>query len=160
MSARAGSRPAGRAAPARLVLGAAVLALAAAVALPVPSADARRARKTRPAKAGAAVPSQVTLPLTTPSVDAPRGAVAPAQVQARRVAPAAAPVAPVKAGGREAVQRESHIEFDERLVQGQTAAGAIYLFSRGESEFRSMVRLPPSFRERTVRQILPPAQKP
>ena len=55
------------------------------------------------------------------------------------------------------VQRESHIEFDERLVQGQTAAGAIYLFQRGESEFRSMVRLPDSFRERTVRPVLPPS---
>lgn len=63
------------------------------------------------------------------------------------------PVAPA-AGGREVVQRESRIEFDERLVQGQTAAGAIYLFQRGESEFRSMVKLPESFRERTVRGLL------
>ena len=56
---------------------------------------------------------------------------------------------------RDVVQRESHIEFDERLVQGQTAAGAIYLFQRGESEFRSMVKLPESFRDRTVQPLLP-----
>src|SRR5579883_319233 len=55
------------------------------------------------------------------------------------------------AGARETVQRESHIEFDERLVQGQTAAGAIYLFQRGEAEFNTMVKLPDSFRERTLR---------
>ena len=59
---------------------------------------------------------------------------------------------------RATVQRESHIEFDDRLVQGQTAAGAIYLFQRGESEFRSMIKLPESFRDRTVRQLLPPAK--
>jgi hypothetical protein len=57
--------------------------------------------------------------------------------------------------GRSVVQRESHIEFDERLVQGQSAAGAIYLFQRGQSEFRSMVKPPDNFRERTVRPILP-----
>ena len=63
--------------------------------------------------------------------------------------------APAPAPAREVVQRESHIEFDERLVQGQTAAGAIYLFQRGESEFKSMVKLPESFRDRTVRPLLP-----
>jgi hypothetical protein len=62
--------------------------------------------------------------------------------------------APKSVGGREAVQRESKIEFDERLVQGQTASGAIYLFQRGESEFNSMVRLPASFRARTVETVL------
>ena len=61
---------------------------------------------------------------------------------------------PPPATPKEAAQRESRIEFDERLVQGQTAAGAIYLFQRGESEFRSMVKLPESFRDRTVDPVL------
>jgi hypothetical protein len=53
------------------------------------------------------------------------------------------------------VQRESKIEFDERLVQGQTAAGAVYLFQRGEGELRSMIRVPESFRDRTLRSVYP-----
>jgi hypothetical protein len=56
-------------------------------------------------------------------------------------------------------QRESRIEFDERLVQGQTAAGAVYLFSRGEPEFHSMVKIPDSFRQNTVRTIYPERAK-
>jgi hypothetical protein len=53
------------------------------------------------------------------------------------------------------VERESRIEFDARLVQGQTAAGAIYLFQRGGSEINSMVRVPSSFHEQTIRGVLP-----
>jgi hypothetical protein len=48
------------------------------------------------------------------------------------------------------VEHESHIEFDERLVHGQTAAGAIYLFQRAPSEFKSVVQPPESFRARTT----------
>ena len=87
---------------------------------------------------------------------APASKTAPAKAEADR----AATPAPASGGGaRETVQRESRIEFDERLVQGQTAAGAIYLFQRGESEFRSMIKLPESFRDRTVRQLLPPSSR-
>jgi hypothetical protein len=71
--------------------------------------------------------------------------------------------APVKSGARAATaERESRIEFDERLVQGQTASGAIYLFQRGESEFLSMVRVPSTFRERTMQKVYAsgPQQKP
>ena len=88
---------------------------------------------------------------------APAAKTAPAKAEA---ADRAAAPAPASAGSaRETVQRESRIEFDERLVQGQTAAGAIYLFQRGESEFRSMIKLPESFRDRTVRQLLPPSSR-
>ncbi len=51
---------------------------------------------------------------------------------------------------REVVKRESKIEFDERVVQGQRAQGAVYLFQRAETEFRSLVRTPGSFRARTI----------
>jgi hypothetical protein len=64
-----------------------------------------------------------------------------------------------KSSAREVVQRESRIEFDERLVQGQTASGAVYLFQRGEAEFHSMVNVPTAFRDRTVRQLYPSPQK-
>lgn len=95
------------------------------------------------------------LPLAVAAVLALTPAVAAAKKKgdeaAKKTEAAPAPAAPA----REVVHRESHIEFDERLVQGQTAAGAIYLFQRGGSEFRSMVKLPESFRDRTVRPILP-----
>ncbi len=75
-------------------------------------------------------------------------------------APVAPSVTPAHASKTEAakndqnvVQRESKIEFDERLVQGQTASGAIYLFERGASEFLSMVHIPSSFREKTLAKI-------
>lgn len=64
------------------------------------------------------------------------------------------------ASPRDVVQRESRIEFDERMVQGQTAAGAIYLFQRGEAEFRSMIEVPSSFRERTVNTVFPDSPRP
>jgi len=56
---------------------------------------------------------------------------------------------------REVVERESHIEFDERAVRGQTAAGAIYLFQRAPSEFKTIVQVPESFRARTVELLAP-----
>jgi hypothetical protein len=70
------------------------------------------------------------------------------------VKPGAAPVdaraldhrAPV----RESVRQESRIEFDERMLRGQSAAGVIYLFQRTPSDWRSIVDIPDSFRPRTV----------
>jgi hypothetical protein len=52
--------------------------------------------------------------------------------------------------GHDVVERESQIEFDERMVKGQTAAGAIYLFQRSPSEFKSIVKVPDTFRPRTT----------
>jgi hypothetical protein len=54
---------------------------------------------------------------------------------------------------KEAIKRESKIEFDERVVQGQRAQGAVYLFQRAESKFGSLVRTPNSFRDRTVKSV-------
>jgi hypothetical protein len=58
---------------------------------------------------------------------------------------------------RETVRQESRIEFDERMLRGQSASGAIYLFQRSPSEFKSIVQVPDTFRPRTV-QILSPGQ--
>ena len=88
-----------------------------------------------------------------PALPAARG-----EVGGRREAEPVAPVVSARQSAKEIVQRESHIEFDERLVQGQTAAGAIYLFQRGESEFKSLIQLPETFRERTVVPLLPRAK--
>ncbi|MBI4509333.1 MAG: hypothetical protein HY698_06830 [Deltaproteobacteria bacterium] len=73
------------------------------------------------------------------------------QVQAAQATPR--PEAKEPPQGRGVAERESKIEFDERLVQGQTAQGAIYLFQRGESDFKSLLRIPGSFRGRTVRPV-------
>jgi len=63
----------------------------------------------------------------------------------------------IPAGTRETVRQESRIEFDERMLRGQSASGAIYLFQRSPSEFKSIVQVPDTFRPRTV-QILSPGQ--
>jgi hypothetical protein len=102
--------------------------------------------------APAAVPEEMTPVADTPAP----AAAAPSRAPSR----AEAPVRGGAGGQREVVQRESKIEFDERMVQGQTASGAIYLFQRGDSEFRSMVDMPSSFRDRTVRELLPNREKP
>jgi len=62
-----------------------------------------------------------------------------------------------RAATRETVRQESRIEFDERMLHGQSAAGVIYLFQRSPSEFKSIVQVPDSFRPRTV-EILSPGQ--
>jgi hypothetical protein len=59
-------------------------------------------------------------------------------------------------GGNPTLQRGQRLEFDGRLVQGQTArSGAVYLFERARSELRSMVRERQSYREEIVRSVFP-----
>lgn len=77
------------------------------------------------------------------------------EVAAPAPEPEAAKAAPKADTARpgDAARRESRIEFDERMVQGQTAAGAIYLFQRADAAFSSMITPPETFRERTVRTV-------
>jgi len=57
-------------------------------------------------------------------------------------------------GGNPALQRGTRLEFDGRLVQGQTArSGAVYLFERARSQLRSMVRERQSYRDEIVRTV-------
>ena len=73
----------------------------------------------------------------TPKADAP----APAKADA---------TAPASAGdGEESARRgPSRIEFDDRLVQGQTnKANAIYLFERRESALRSLLKKRTNFHD-------------
>lgn len=134
--------------PARLLAAATALLmfLAGAQALAKPK---KKVIKKPPPKAAKAPPK---IPGSVESVPPPP---VPAAAPARPGRPAQAePPAPKGAPGPGAVvQRESKIEFDERLVQGQSAAGAIYLFQRGESEFLSMVDVPRSFKERTIEKV-------
>jgi hypothetical protein len=55
-----------------------------------------------------------------------------------------------------ALQRGGRVEFDGRLVQGQTAkSGAIYLFARQRTDLRSMVRERESYRKEVLRSVDP-----
>jgi hypothetical protein len=60
---------------------------------------------------------------------------------------------------RESVKQESRIEFDERMLRGQSAAGVIYLFQRTPSDWKSIVEVPDSFRARTVNALVPVEEK-
>jgi hypothetical protein len=60
---------------------------------------------------------------------------------------------------RESVRQESRIEFDERMLRGQSAAGVIYLFQRTPSDWKSIVQVPDSFRSRTVDVVAPVEEK-
>ena len=54
------------------------------------------------------------------------------------------------------LQRGERMEFDARLIQGQTAkAGAVYLFERVSTNLRSMVRERTSFKDEMVRTVFP-----
>jgi hypothetical protein len=60
------------------------------------------------------------------------------------------------AGGPENLQRGGRVEFDGRLVQGQTAkSGAIYLFARQRTDLRSMVRERVEYRKAILRTVNP-----
>jgi len=60
---------------------------------------------------------------------------------------------------RESVRQESRIEFDERMLRGQSAAGVIYLFQRTPSDWKSIVEVPDTFRARTVNVVAPAEEK-
>jgi hypothetical protein len=60
---------------------------------------------------------------------------------------------------RESVRQESRIEFDERMLRGQSAAGVIYLFQRTPSDWKSIVEVPDSFRARTINLVAPVEEK-
>jgi hypothetical protein len=70
------------------------------------------------------------------------------QSEAQPAAAAAPDAASLQRGGR--------IEFDGRLVQGQTAkSGAIYLFARQRTDLKSMVRERESYRKEILRTVYP-----
>jgi len=71
----------------------------------------------------------------------------------------AAPMLRAQDAGREEAaahlrRSPTRVDFDERLVQGQTKkAEALYLFERKDSEIRSMVFRRKSFRKEIVRKL-------
>lgn len=62
--------------------------------------------------------------------------------------------AKAKAEEERDLKRGERVEFDGRLIEGQTAAsGAIYLFERLPSELRSMVRERQSYRREVLETV-------
>jgi len=120
----------------RLRLALVVIALLAGSAAAEPGKTPHRRETPKVAKPSKPVKPDVAAPAPAPEPEAAKPAAAK---------PAAKP--------GDAARRESRIEFDERMVQGQTAAGAIYLFQRADAEFSSMIAPPVSFRERTIRTV-------
>ena len=77
------------------------------------------------------------------------------QEQAEDTAQQSSGDAPAPQAGT-ALRRGARVEFDGRLVQGQTAkSGAIYLFARKRSELRSMVKERTSYRKEILRTLYP-----
>jgi hypothetical protein len=106
------------------------------------SASSAPKKKAPPAKAphGKAAKPPATKEAAAPKTTSPAGAAADSKAHAH-TAPSST---------HEVVEHESRIEFDERMVRGQSAAGAIFLFQRTPSELKSIVEIPDSFRPKTV----------
>lgn len=70
-------------------------------------------------------------------------------------APEAAPAAPAAdsggGGGATGVRGPTRIDFDDRLIQGQSnKSGAVYLYDRKELKVRSMIKKRDNFRDEIV----------
>jgi hypothetical protein len=93
---------------------------------------ARTAKKPSPAKAAAKKAPTVKLKASEP-------------VQAEATA---------QATGAPPSRGPTRIDFDDRLIQGQTnKSGAVYLYDRKELKTRSMVNLRESFRDEIVSSV-------
>lgn len=129
------------------------LALAAACACIAPPASAQKTNGAAAARKPAARKPAARKPAPKP---APKDSAKPAAVDAPASDKTGKPETSRPASSaHQVVERESRIEFDERMVRGQSAAGAIYLFQRSPSEFKSIVQVPESFRPRTVAILTP-----
>jgi hypothetical protein len=137
----------------RSVLMTVVLALGLACAVTLPTAHAD------PPKPGATKKPKGATPNPPKPGPAPATSGAASPASSGGAAPATSGAAP-PSSPREIVQRESRIEFDERMVRGQSAAGAIFLFQRAPSDFKSIVDVPDSFRAKTVELVQPRGSKP
>ena len=81
---------------------------------------------------------------------------APAEEESSADEPADSPSTPAATPDTGELRRGARVEFDGRLVQGQTAkSGAIYLFARKRSELRSMVKERENYRKEILRTVFP-----
>lgn len=66
-------------------------------------------------------------------------------------APASDPAPAADSGGGTPVRGPARIDFDDRLIQGQSnKSGSVYLYDRKELKIRSMLKKRESFREEII----------
>jgi hypothetical protein len=139
-----------------------VSTLAGTAAFPLPAAAAtakktasKSAKKSSSAKSSSskktstkATTAKATTPAKSSSGSSAKAAFDP-------VAPSttipAAPATTASAGGAPPQRGPTRIDFDDRLIQGQTnKSGAVYLYDRKELKQRSMIKKRETFREEIV----------
>jgi hypothetical protein len=141
-----------------------LLIVVLAVLLALPSLGLAKPRKRPPKKAGKAPAADIRGAVKEERGKKPLAAEANSEEKKRR--PGAREKDPrmdapgkeggAAGGGNPALQRGTRLEFDGRLVQGQTArSGAVYLFERARSDLRSMVRERQSYRDEIVKTVFP-----
>ena len=121
-----------------------LLALLGGLLLPPPASAAGRNRRggARPAQRVPRRPAQKAAPTPPPAA------------QVERKAEDARPAG--KGEEERDLKRGERVEFDGRLIEGQTAAsGAIYLFERLPSELRSMVSERRTYRREVLETLYP-----
>jgi len=82
----------------------------------------------------------------------------PRRAQQSRTPPKTQQQAPpaADAGDGQELRRGEKVEFDARLIQGQTAkAGAVFLFERVSSDLSSMVKERRSYRQEIIEEVFP-----
>jgi hypothetical protein len=81
----------------------------------------------------------------------------PAEVKLKSNTPASADTdasASASASGAPPTRGPTRIDFDDRLIQGQTnKSGAVYLYDRKELKTRSMVKKRESFRDEIITSV-------
>jgi len=131
--------------------------LAALLAVPSPSfaassssksKTAAKSKKTTSKSASAKKSSASTKSTAKPAASSATTAYDPV---ANSTSIPAAPPAAVASSGAPPQRGPTRIDFDDRLIQGQTnKSGAVYLYDRKELKQRSMIKKRESFREEIV----------
>ena len=117
-----------------------------------PDAPAATAPAPKKKPAAPAKPKQAPKPAPAPKEPTKKASPEPT---ASTESPKPRPGVGGAGAAHEIVEHESRIEFDERMVRGQSAAGAIFLFQRTPSDLKSIVEVPTTFRPKTVEMIQP-----
>jgi hypothetical protein len=111
----------------------------------------RATRTSAKGKAGRKVPSKSAPKVNAPKVDT-SNKVEPAS--ARVTDPVSGEPAAAATSGAPPTRGPARIDFDDRLIQGQTnKSGAVYLYDRKELKTRSMIRERESFRSEILSTV-------
>ena len=82
------------------------------------------------------------------------GSSAPKEVKLAPKPAAEEASAPAPSGGAPPTRGPTRIDFDDRLIQGQSnKSGAVYLYDRKELKTRSMVKKRESFRDEIITSV-------